>query len=78
MKQISQAMLMWSGEHKGWMVGRAGGSLVGINSDGKPNGTATPSLMKGDSPLFLFVILTFLVPTKIQQVNTLRSFQLLS
>jgi prepilin-type N-terminal cleavage/methylation domain-containing protein/prepilin-type processing-associated H-X9-DG protein len=42
MKQITTAMLMWSTEHKGWMVGRAGTGMGGIDSDGAPNKNAPP------------------------------------
>jgi nucleoside-diphosphate-sugar epimerase len=41
------------------------------------NVIAAPSRTKGDSPLFAFVILTSLVPTKIREVNTPRRYRLL-
>ena len=42
----------------------------------KANGIAAPSRMKGDSPLFPFVILTSLVPTRTRELNTPRPFPL--
>lgn len=47
MKQISQAMMMWANEHKGWMVGRSGGGMIGITSDGRPNGSAVNNPLVG-------------------------------
>lgn len=41
----------------------------------KRNGIAALSRMKGDSPLFLFDILTCLVPTKILRLNMRRLFR---
>src|SRR5205814_8188718 len=43
----------------------------------KPKGNAAPSRIKGDSPLFPFVILMSLARTKIREVNTPRQFRLL-
>ena len=44
----------------------------------KANSIAARSRIKGNSLLFVFVILTSLVPTKIREVNTARWFRLLS
>jgi prepilin-type N-terminal cleavage/methylation domain-containing protein/prepilin-type processing-associated H-X9-DG protein len=43
MKQITTAMVMWSGEHHGWMVGRAGGAIGYTDPDGAPNGGPPPA-----------------------------------
>jgi prepilin-type N-terminal cleavage/methylation domain-containing protein/prepilin-type processing-associated H-X9-DG protein len=45
MKQIANAIIMWSVDHNGWMVGRAGATMTSLDSSGMPVNGATPNSM---------------------------------
>src|SRR5437870_12830803 len=48
-RQLSLAAVSFAGEHKGWMVGRAGSGITKISASGRPvGGTTADAKSPGD------------------------------